>query len=89
MDTQLQLLSTIAKNQPQTVYLAFVSEFGSKLNYFKRTIPEISHCLVPLEQTLQNSYIPGDISNDTERKPMSLPTRFGGLAIPFFMSKPK
>ena len=53
-----------------------------------RTIPEISHHLVSLEDTLRNRFIPaisgGHICNDTERKFLSLPTRFGGLAIPIF-----
>ena len=44
---QLKLLSTIAENQPQAAYLTFVSGFKSKLNYFMRTIPEISCHLVP------------------------------------------
>ena len=53
-----------------------------------RTIPEISHHLVSLEETLRSRFIPlitgGHICNDTERKLLSLPTRFGGLAIPIF-----
>ena len=53
-----------------------------------RTIPEISHHLVSLEDTLRNRFIPaisgGHICNDTERKFLSLPTRFRGLAIPIF-----
>ena len=53
-----------------------------------KTIPEISHYQVSLEETLRNRFIPaitgGQICNDTERKLLSLPTRFGGLAIPIF-----
>ena len=53
-----------------------------------RTISEISHHLVSLEETLRNRFIPaitsGHICNDTERKLLFLPTRFGGLAIPIF-----
>ena len=53
-----------------------------------RTIPEISHHLVSLEETFRNSFIPtisgGHICNDTERKLLPFPTRFGGLAIPIF-----
>ena len=87
-NTQLKLLSTLAETQPQAAYLAFVSGFRSKLNYFMKTIPEISHYQVSLEETLRNRFIPaitgGHICNDTERKLLSLPTRFGGLAIPIF-----
>ena len=53
-NTQLKLLSTIAATQPQAAYLTFVNVFRSKLNYFMRTIPEISHYLVSLEETLCN-----------------------------------
>ena len=85
-NTQLKLLSAIAETQPQAAYLAFVSGFRSELNYFMRAIPEISHHLASLEETPRNRFIPaitgGHICNDTERKLLSLPTRFGGLAIP-------
>ena len=53
-NTHLKLLSTIAATQPQAPYLTFVSVFRRKLNYFMRTIPEISHYLVSLEETLRN-----------------------------------
>ena len=90
-NAQLKLLSTIAETRPQTAYLAFVSGFRSKLNYFMRTIPETSHHLVSLEETLCNRFIPaitgGHICNDTERKLLSLPTPFGRLAIPIFYEK--
>ena len=87
-NTHLKLLSTIVETQPHTAYLAFVSGFRSKLNFFVRTIPEISHHLVSLEETLRNRFIPaitgGYICNDTEKKLLSLPILFGGLAIPIF-----
>ena len=53
-----------------------------------RTVPEISHHLLSLEETLRNRFIPavtGEyICKVTERKLLSLPTRFGGLGIPIF-----
>ena len=51
-NNQLILLSPIAESQPQVAYLAFVSGFKSKLNYFMRTIPGISQFLYPLEKTV-------------------------------------
>ena len=45
-NTQLKILSTIPETQPQAAYLVVVRGFRSKLNYFARTIPEISHHLV-------------------------------------------
>ena len=56
-----------------------------------RKIPEISHHLVSLGETLCNRFIPAatgrHIYNDTERKLLSLLTRFGGLEIPIFYEK--
>ena len=40
-NTHLKLLSTIVETQPHTAYLAFVSGFRSKLNFFMRAIPKI------------------------------------------------
>ena len=52
------------------------------------TVPEISLHLVSLEKTRCNRFIltiTGEhICNDTERKLLSLPTRFGELAISTF-----
>ena len=57
------------------------------LKVFRR-VPEISHHLFSLNETHHNRFIPAityaDIYNDTERKLLSLPTRFGGLANPIF-----
>ena len=55
-NTQVKLLSPIVETPPQTAYLAFVSGFRSKLNYFMRTIFEISHHLVSLLETLCNRF---------------------------------
>ena len=78
----------MAETQPQAAYVAFVSGFRCKLNYFMRTIPEISHHLVLFEETLRNRFIPaitsGHIWSDTERKLLPSPTRFGGLTILIF-----
>ena len=53
-----------------------------------RTNPEIINQPVSSEETLRNRLIPArtsrHICNDTERKLLSLPTRFGGLVIPIF-----
>ena len=86
-DNQLTILSTIAETQPQAAYLAFANGFKSKL-YFLRSIPNIHHLLVPAERTISNKFIPAvtgcHICSDKERVLISLPTRYGGLAIPIF-----
>ena len=87
-NSQLRILSTIAESQPQAAYSAFVSGFRNKLSYFMRTIPDISNLLIPIEDTIRNRFIPGitggPICNKEERGLLSLPTRYGGLAIPIF-----
>ena len=82
------MLSTVAETQPQVAYSAFVSGFKNKLCYFIRTIPDISNLLLPIEDTIRNRFIPaitgGRTCNEKERNLLSLPTRYGGLAIPVF-----
>ena len=85
-NNQLVLLPSLAESQPQAAYSAFANGFKSKLNYFMRTILAISQFLCPLEETVRNIFIPaitgGHICRDNERRLLSLPTRYGGLAIP-------
>ena len=87
-NSQLHMLSTVAESEPQAAYSAFVSGFKNKLSYFMRTIPDISNLLIPIEDTIRNRFIPaitgGRIFNKEERKLLSLPTRYGGLAISIF-----
>ena len=87
-NSQLCTLSTVAGSQPQAAYSAFVSGFKSKLSYFMRNIPDISNLLIPNKETTQNQFIPatigGRICSEEERRLLSLPTRYGGLAIPIF-----
>ena len=87
-NSQLCMLSTVAESQPQAAYSAFVNGFKNKLCYFIRTIPDISNLLLPIEDIIQNRFIPaitgGRICSEEERKILSLPTRYGGLVIPIF-----
>ena len=82
-DSQLTILSTIAETQPQAAYLALVSGFKSKLNSFLRTIPNIRHLLLHLEKTIRNKFISA-VTGCHIVVTISLPTRYGGLAIPIF-----
>ena len=87
-NNQLVLPLSLAESQPQAAYSAFVSGFKSKFNYFMRTILGISQFLYPLEETIRNKFIRtiigGHICSNNERRLLSLPTCFGGLAIPIF-----
>lgn len=62
--------------------------FKEKLIYFMRKIPESGKLLKPLEDVIRFKFIPsitgGHISSDDEYKLLSLPTRYGGLAIQLF-----
>ena len=86
-ENQLAILSTIAKTQPQAAYLVFASGFKSKI-YFLRTIPNIPHLLLSVKRTMRNKFMPVvtgcHICRDKERVLISLPTSYGGLAIPIF-----
>ena len=87
-DNQLTILSNIAETQLQAVFLAFATGFKSKLKYFLRTIPNMRHLLLPLERTIWNKFILAvtgyHLRSDKERVIISLPTWYGGLAIPIF-----
>ena len=93
-DNQLTTLSTIAETQKQAAHTAFASRFKSKLNYSLRTIPNIRQLLLATSRkTIRNKFIPAvtgrQICNDKERLLISLPTRYGGLAIPIFHETPE
>ena len=81
-------LCEIAKVEPQAQYSCFVSGFKHKLNYIMRTIPNISHLLKPIDDIILTKFIPaitdGIKINQVERKILSLPAKYGGLAIPIF-----
>ena len=87
-DSQPNIWSTIAETTHEA-YSAFGSGFESKLSYFLRTIPNIRHVLLPLGRTIKNKFIPGittgrHICNGMEKILISLPTRYGRLAIQIF-----
>ena len=60
----------------------------SKSSEAKDHVQALERCIKCGTKVISNRFIPaitgGHICNDTERKLLSLPTRFGGLAIPIF-----
>ena len=72
--------------KPQAAYAAFIGDFKSKFTHFLWTVPDIDEYFQLIEDTIANKFIPaisgGSFVNDVERKLISLPTRYGGLAIP-------
>ena len=87
---ELEILSTVAQTEPHAAYTAFVSGFRHKLTYTMRTIPGISHLLKKFDDILNTKFIPaltgGVTPNETERKLISIPAKFGGLGIPIFQN---
>ena len=81
-------LCEIAKLEPQAAYSCFVSGFKHKLNYILKTISDISHPLKPIDDIILTNFIPAITDrikvNQIERKLLSLPAKYGGLAIPIF-----
>ena len=93
---QLKLLSIIAESESQSAYSAFVGGFERKLTYFMRTIPSLGELLKPLEDVIRINFISeitdGHLCSDTDiynHILLSLPVRFGGVAIPLFHNDAK
>ena len=82
------MLRKIAWCEPQAAYSGFIKGFKHKPIYFMRTKPNIKTQLGQLNDVIRTEFIPaitGGINcSDTERRLMSLPSRFGGLGIPIF-----
>ena len=82
---ELNLLSKIAKSQPQAAYVAFIIGFKNKFNYVLRTMADIGQLLLPVENQIRFHLIPslcnGRNCNDNERILLSLPIKMGGLGI--------
>ena len=85
---QLMMLSKIAQSEPQAAYAALVSGFQHKLTYYMHTLPNLGPLLQPFDEILNHDLIPtiteGHHCSQDKRKLLSLPARFGGLAIPIF-----
>ena len=90
---KLKLLSVIAESEPQSAYSAFLGGFKGKPTPFMRNIPSQGELLKPLEDLFRFNFIPaitgGNLCLDNDRILLSLPVRFGGLAIPLFHNNAK
>ena len=85
---QLEELTKIAKSEPQAAYSAFTAGFKHKVTYFIRTIANLKDVLKPLDDALDQKFIPalteGHVLSGDERTLLSLPVRLGGLGIPIY-----
>ena len=81
---ELETLSDISISQPQAAYTAYMWGFKSKWQFLQRVSKDSSHLFAPLENTINNSFIPkciGHLPTPTLREVFALPTRAGGLGL--------
>ena len=82
--SNMKTLADIAKTQPHAAYAAFIHGEQHKYTYFLRTIAGISENLKPLDEMIENVFIPalfGSEISPNEREILALPIREGGLGI--------
>ena len=80
----IKSLANIAKTQPHVAYAAFIHGEQHKYTYFLRTIAGITENLKPLDDAINNLFIPslfGSEVSPAERELFTLPIRNGGLGI--------
>ena len=81
---QVKNLSKMAKSQPHAAYAAYIHGEQHKFNYFLRTLDGISEELKPLDDVIENEFLPalfGTSITTADRKILALPIRDGGLGI--------
>ena len=82
---EIETLSTIALDQPQAAYAAFIHGVRSRWNYLMRTMPEIYMELQPLEDAIHLEFILAltgqNNLSDELRNLLALPARTGGLGL--------
>ena len=70
--------------------LLFVLEIRISNAIFFRTVPGMNELLKPVDESIKNELLPsiiGESITNKEKELYSLPTRLGGLGIPFFAEK--
>ena len=82
----VKLLSQAAKRYPQAAYAGLSKSLQSEWQYLQRSTPGISHLFQPLEDVIQNEFLPALLGGTAEeakrlRKQLALPVKLGGLAI--------
>jgi hypothetical protein len=81
---RLEKLSEIAKSEPHVAYAAYIHGEQHRYTYFARTIADISLNLQPVDEIIENKFIPalfGRNLTDKERELLSVPIREGGLGL--------
>ena len=77
--SEIEVLSQIAKVEPQAAYCCFTTGFKQKVTYLMRTTPNINKQLRRLDDAINNKLIPSFTENkrcgNDERLLLSLPTK--------------
>ena len=80
----VEVLSEIAKDEPQAVYSSFTKAISHRWTYVQRTIPNTAELFQPLEDAIRHKLLPaltGRSLSDLERKIFALPVKHGGMGI--------
>ena len=84
---RISKLSAIAKSQPQAAYSAFILGEQHRYTHFIRTIHNIAPNLKPLDDAINNEFIPalfGSNISSNDRDILSLKIKDGGLGLRIF-----
>ena len=83
--TELERLSDIAKTQPHAAYASLTHSLSSKWTFVTQTVPSIGDLLQPLEDILQQKFIPALMGrpapSELEHQLLALPARLGGIGV--------
>ena len=80
----LEELSEIALDEPQTALSGFTKALCHRWTFVMRTIQDTKELFIPLENCIREKFIPSIIGrcvSDLHRRMFALPVRFGGLGI--------
>ena len=84
---ELETLAEIAKNQPQSAYVAFTKGFKNKFTYFMRTIDSFEDYMNPIDEIIDETLLPV-LFGQVEPLPseisqiVKVPPSLGGLGMP-------
>jgi len=80
----IEILSSIAVEEPQLALAAFTKGICHRWSFLQRTMGGVSSLFAPLEDCIRHKLLPAIVGrsiSDLERKIMSLPVRYGGLGV--------
>ena len=81
---RLTKLTEIARSQPHAAYTAYTHGEQHRYTYFMRTISDIADNLKPLDDIINNKFLPtlfGRDLTEEDRELLSLPIKEGGIGV--------